>query len=210
MKEPLRKDISWQEISLIEKGAKGLNLKYGWIVEIQGKGFLRKINPTFDLQPHNDLIMLIKSLRPIVAKVESYDYARKLLSLEGFEATEIQQRSIEASVQQEVGKIDITGIRFQTKKKDEGVIILYDFTDENDQTNKRNTSWINLGPVIYGIEEDLKEISDELKIEAYRYEFEDKYADFEQMSFEYPEEDDESENQDVSDAEIVEENNDNK
>lgn len=208
MNEPLRKEVSWQEISLIEKGANGLHLKYNWIVEIQGKGFMRKLGSDFDLQPHDDLVNLMKSLRPIVAKVESYDYARKLLSLEGFEATEIQQQSIEASVQQEVGKIDVTGIKFSTKKKDEGVIINYDFTDENEQTTKRHTSWINLGPIIYGIEEDLKEIVDKLKIEAFRYEYEDKYADFEQMSIEYPEETEEEENDDgVTDVEPIEEDN---
>lgn len=198
---PKQSEIDWQHIKLVENGGKGLQLKYAYLYSFKGHNICKSNTPKTDVPPHDDLIQLIKNLRPIVAKVMGIDYARTLLNMEAFGATDMQHQLTEGIVQQEMKTIDVTGIAISTKKKQEGAVIFYDKHDDNEQVTAQVTAWINAEGAVYGIEEDLKEIIDDLKIEAYRYEYENKYVDFEQMAIEYP-----SDDEQIDEAEVVEDN----
>lgn len=196
-KKQLKKDeIAWQKFKLVENGGKGLDLKYSFLFEEQGQMFVKLITCENQLPPHDDLIKLFKSLRPIVAKIENIDYARRLLNLPGFEPTKIQLELTEATVQESMQSIEVTGISLSERRKEDGVIISYNKNDVNDMVTGTSTAWISLESTIYGIEEDLSDIIAEIKNEAYEYEFGSKYADFEQLTMQFNKEE-------LEDAEMV-------
>ena len=116
MKKTEKKDINWQLIKLIDKGASGLSVKYTYLTEYKGRGVLNTCPFSKDVEPHPSLIDCFNELRPIVSKVENVDYARKLLSLPGFDATETQQQMTEGSVQEAMRAISVTGISISEKK----------------------------------------------------------------------------------------------
>jgi len=197
-KKELKKDeIAWQKFKLVENGGKGLDLKYSFLFDEQGRKFVKVITSENDLPPHDDLIRLFKSLRPIVAKIENIDYARRLMSLPGFEPTKIQLELTEATVQESMQSIEVTGITLSERRKEDGVIISYNKNDVNDMTTGTSTTWISLESEIYAIEEDLSDIIAEIKTEAYEYEFGSKYADFEQMTMQFDNNEEEHEEAEV-------------
>lgn len=193
-----QKEIEWRQIKLVKGGAEGLDLKYGYLFSFKGHNICKNRGSKTDVPPHDCLIDLVKGLRPVVAKVMGIDYARTLLNMPEFEPNDMQQKLTEGIVQQAMKTIDVTGVAISTRKKDVGIIISYDKTDEDEQVTGHATSWINLEGSVYEIEEDLSDTIDELKKEAYRYEFEDVYVDFEQMAIDYPQDDD------IEEANVVE------
>lgn len=205
-KKQLNQDeISWQKVKLIEGGGKGLQLKYCYIREVDGFPFVRSECPEDTMTPHDDLVKLIKSMRILVAKVENIDYARRILDLPGYEPTQIQIQLTEATVQNSMEQIEVTGVSFSERHKDDGVIISYTKTDLDDKVIGHSTTWIQLNKEIYGVEEDLADICKELKREAYEYEFNEKHAKSNEPSlFNNRKKEDKSE---VQDAEIIEETN---
>jgi hypothetical protein len=184
MKQAKKNEIEWQKIKLIAGGAHGLEIKYSYVLSIKNKGFSRTVNNNFDLQPHDDLIRLFKELRAMVAKIEHYDYARALLELNGYEPTQQQIVMTEQKVQQVISTIEITGVNISKKKNVRGVIITYKKSDENENVTGHATNWIpiNSEEFIYSEQDDIKDVVEAIEGEAYEYEFNDKYADFEQLT----------------------------
>lgn len=195
--------ISWRKIKLISSGANGIELNYCYIKEIQGRGFLIGNNFQYDIPPHDDLVKLFKQLRPIVAKIENIDYARKLPHIPGFNPTDIQLRLMEGLTQNTLEDLEVTGISISERKKSEGVIISYKKYDIKEQSTGHSTAWINMSGTEYGIEEDLIDIIIDIKSESFMYEFEDKYADFEQMSIDFDNEDEDEIDLDSDDENVT-------
>jgi len=198
MKTPNRKEFCLRRMKLKENGAKGIDTNWAYLWDIDGLQPINRVGLESDLVPHNDLINLMKELRSIVAKVENIDYARNILTVPGFEPTDTQQLITEAGVQEALQQIEITGISLSTKKDAEGVIITYKKFDNQERCKGTSTSWINMEIIEYGIEEELKDIIDNLKIEAYRYVYEYKHADYGQMTIPIP-------SDIVEEAEVIEE-----
>lgn len=184
-------ELKWQKVKLLDNGAKGLHSEWAELWEHKGKGFLKSQKLDFDIPPHNDLIKALKGLKPIVAKVESFDYARNLLNTKGFEPSDIQIKMTEEMVQQFMEKIEITGVSISEKRSEMGAIISYKKYDEQGKVSRHSTSWIGTEIIVYDVEEELKEILDGIEIEANEYWFNEKCADFEQLSI--PDPDDDSE-----------------
>lgn len=193
-------EISWKKIKLRGNGANGLTTEYSYLRSIHNNSLLKKVITEDELMPSDDLVDAFKSLRPIVAKIENYDYARKFNNLREFEATDIQQQIIEATVQEAIANIEITGVNFSQRQKQEGVIISYSKENIDGKIKGSATTWINIdkeGIIVYEIEDDLKDICDEIKNEAYYYIVGEKYADSAQLSIAYPEEDQKEKEADV-------------
>lgn len=184
--QQLKQDqINWKKIKLVGDGSEGLELSYAYIKEIKGRGFIKSHTLMSDIPPHDDLLNLFKELRPIVATIESVDYARKLPALPGFDATDNQLILIENLTQNIMKSIEVTGIHLSERRKDKGLIISYKKYDIQEQSTGHTTTWIGLSGNEYAIEEDLQEILNEIISESFKYEFEEKYADFEQLAIDY-------------------------
>jgi RAB protein geranylgeranyltransferase component A len=203
-KQELKKDqVNWLKMKLLNGGENGMEIHYSYLMTIKGRGFIKNPKITCDVIPHDDFIRLFKQLKPIVAKIENIDYVRKLSTIPGFDTTENQQRIIESMAQQSMESIKVTGISISERRKSEGIIISYLKYDINENVTGTSTTWINLEGNEYGIEEDLMDIVEDMKNESYSYEFEEKYADFEQLSMEF--EDVEEENIEEAVAEEINE-----
>jgi hypothetical protein len=186
---PKKTETEILKVKLISGGAKGLFLHYAYKFSYQGGTWCRNRKQESDISPHDDLIRLINSLKVIVAKVECFDYAREVIGLSGFEPTDTQIKLTEGVVQTKIESIEVTGISISEKKDGKHVVITYKKSDKMDCETGHATNPINYTAmeIKYGIEDDLKAIVDNIVDEAYMYEFEGKYADKEQLTFDYEE-----------------------
>ena len=204
MKKLKRDEVNWQEVKLLTGGADGIVLKYSYLQKVQARQFIKGITSDNDLEPHSDLVRIFDQFVLIVAKAESIDYARKILDLPGFEPTDAQRSMTEEAVKHELLEVSVTGIKIIEKKDEVGVVITFDKEDDQGELSKgRKTNWIGTGNIIYGVEEEVGELIKQLAEEAYKYEFETKHADFEQMTMDLdPEED---KNEEIEEAKVVDE-----
>jgi hypothetical protein len=200
MKKQKEENIEFSSIKLQSKGAKGLTIKFGYLFSFQNSAVCDNVTLNRDAPVHSNLLKHFKELMPIVSKVESIDYARNLLDLEGFEPTDTQRKLTEKAVQEKLKQIEVTGISITTKKDIRGVIITYDKYDENEQVTGHVTSRIAFGDIIYKIEEDLEDAVDSILEETYKYLYEEKFDNMEQLSISAPSEE-------IEDAEEVVDNN---
>jgi hypothetical protein len=204
MKKVNKNEVAWQQIKLINGGAKGLQLKFSYLENYKGHAIMNSISSKKDVPPTEPFRGQIHSLRPTVAKVMSIDYARELLHESGFEPTDMQQQFIEAAVQKAMRTIEVTGISLSERKQGKGAIISYLKTDEQGQTTGHSTPWIcYTGEFVYGIEDDLEESVEQIVSDAYDYQFDDIYLDFEQLAISYPDEEI-SEDPEVEEADLEE------
>lgn len=182
MQTPKKTEMEFRKIKILKGGGDGIDLEYSYLFSVQGRTFIKKRNEHNDLPAHDDLIQLIKRLRPIVTKVINLDYARDLISAPGFEPTEQQQQMAEGLVQNVMGQIEPTGVIITKKKEGKAVVISYTKEDSQEKVTRHATALINLEDYQYEIEDDLKDIISDLELEAFRYQYEEKYADFEQLT----------------------------
>lgn len=191
-----KSDKQIMSIKLKKNGTDGAEVIYSYLYGIGGATFIRKITHLDDCPVHEDVNKLTHRMNRIVAAIEGYDYARKLLKIPGYEATDNQMKLIEGTVQAMVDKVQVSGVSFSKKKKSEGVIISYLKYDESELSTGHATAWIDMEDSVYGIEEDLLDITTELKNEALKYIAGEKYASFEQLTIDMPD-------NEIEDAEVV-------
>lgn len=201
-KKPEQSGIEWRKIKLIKNGANGIKSDFGYLES--HKGIANHVNfdgASKDVPPHDCFLKLFKRLNVIAATLDGIDYAKKILNISSFAATEEQKNIINGAVSEAVGAVEVTGLNIYKKKDSKQVILSYNKTDEEGEVTGHSTSKLSLEFQKYGIEDLLEEIVGEIEVEAYRYFYDNVYADMEQTTI--FDKDDENLD-DVEEANVVE------
>lgn len=193
MNLPKKTEIEWRKAKLLAGGANGLSYEYAALYAINGMKPLKNHKLEFSLPPHDDMVRIFKELAPHVAAIEQMDYAREIIGIEGYSPTESQIKLTQQVVEGKIRSIEITGISISKKKNKRMVVISYKKPDKNDNLQGHATNQIPIDSeeFIYDCQDDIKEIINNIENELYKYEFEEKFGDMEQLTIPEPDEEDE-------------------
>jgi hypothetical protein len=129
------------------------------------------------VEPHPDLQQRIRSLKEWYMDVTRLKDLYQVILSERFDATE-GQRKIAKSVLDEFKRhLWISQISISGKEENVGVIITGIITGETGQGMALNSHRIKLSDEIFGWEEDLKEVVEEIERECYEYIYNGKVAE---------------------------------
>lgn len=125
-------------------------------------------------EPHEDYLAKIRSLKPYLCEILGFTDVRTIVSHEDFKATDKQIKAAETGYQNKVANIEITGFSIHGKEGNQNVIINGKMTINKLGVIALNTPRIKFSNNIYGWEEDLKELAEQIEHESYLYLFEGK------------------------------------
>lgn len=138
--------------------------------------------------PAKSLTDLLKLMRDMVVTCEDMDYAKKALELPGLKPSKEVQQAIDGSLLDKKSKITVTGVKLVGAGDKEKCTITYKITTTNSKKPKgASTAQILLSSSIYGFEEELEGIIEQLKIEVFKYLYEDNFASKAQLTLYPPE-----------------------
>ena len=126
--------------------------------------------------PHPDLVTKISTLKPILAKMWGYADPKIIVENEKFKATPDQIERIKRLYNEQLQKIEVTGIVVRGEGEKMVVNITGKRKIEGKIAQPLNSPRIALEQKLYGCENDIEDLVPEIKDEVYQYLFEGKCA----------------------------------
>lgn len=125
-------------------------------------------------EPHNDLVVQLKALKPIFAKVINFDWWKEATNKPEFHEHRALMDMLTRSYEDVLLSLDVTGVSLSGTGDNRGAIITGKMTSLTKQKMAVNTHRIIMSGSAYGFEEELTAIIEELTSEVYKYLFEGK------------------------------------
>ncbi len=125
-------------------------------------------------EPHEDFLSKIRALKSYLCEIFGFTDLKTIVKHEDFKATKAQIKSAETGYQNKIANIEITGFSIHGKDDNKNVIINGKFGIQKLGVVALNTPRIKFSNNLYGWEQDLKELVEELSHEAYLYLYENK------------------------------------
>lgn len=135
--------------------------------------------------PHPDFNNLMKRLKPIMAEILGLNSPMSVLNYDKFSANQVQKNIAEKIYQNNLDRLDITGISVSGRDESRGVIITAMLTAPNGMKMAVNSCRIKLADDFYQWIDELNEIVEEIENESYSYIYEAKQA---QLEMPFPQE----------------------
>lgn len=180
MKAPLKENFTLQKIKLISGG--GLSVKFELEEVVGGVNYHSNDTKESSKEPHPDLVNSLEAMAVMVAQIFGYVAVKDIAYKKEFEATVSQKEYLKTYVEQMTEKIRVTGVALSGKGDKKGVVITSSFAVDNKQRVAMNTPRILMKSTVRGFEEELAELIDKIKLEAYLFVYENKVANPEMFS----------------------------
>lgn len=148
----------------------GLNLTYDLREIIGDETYQDKESKSSSKIPHPDLTNLLKSLVPTVARVFGHYRVKAVAEKEN------PKLKLEDAVSEILSDINVTGIHLSGSNENSGLIISATYKTEGNQKVAINTHRIRYTDTVYGFEEDLEEVVQNIEDECFKYLYEGKKA----------------------------------
>lgn len=163
-----RTNFSLSSVKVAKNG--GLNLSYDFREVVGDETYQDKEAKESSKIPHPDLTNLLKSLVPTVATV--FGYYRMKASVEKTNP----KVDLKDSLNELLSDINVTGIHLSGNNENAGMIISATFKTQGNQKVAINTHRIRFTDKVYGFEEDLEDVVENIEEECFKYLFEGKKA----------------------------------
>lgn len=202
MNTPERKNFAMSKVKIPNSGGLYVEFKYNQSIRDEYHEIFDKHQSS--VEPHPDLAARIRSLKDYFIEVTRLKFMYRVIMREQFKASDEQVKIANAAIDELKRYVKITQISKSGKDDNKGVVITGVIEAETGQGMAYNTHRIKLNDEVYGWEEDLTEIVDDIQDEVYSYIYESKVAlpDMFENSLadvEEPEESDEDQNEDGED-----------
>lgn len=123
---------------------------------------------------HPDLQNLFDKLKPVMARIYHLTFFRTLMDVPEFKATKNQKELAEKAYKEIEGKMKITGLSLSGKDDNVGVVLTATFTADTNQKMAINSHRMKFKDVIYGFEEEMENIVNQIEKEVYKFLFKNK------------------------------------
>lgn len=177
-----RSRFKLEKIKLISGG--GVQVKFEKQQVIGSDTYVNTEDLKSSKQPHPDLIALIEEMQEMVAKIFGFISVRSLVSDKKFNGDKIQQKFINAWVEEMISRINVTGVSISGSENTRGAIITATYQVDNKQKVAMNTPRILFSAESRGFEQRLGELVNELEDEAYKFCFGNKVSNPEIFEYE--------------------------
>lgn len=151
----------------------GMEIKWYNYVEYDGEINNEKIGRETPKEIHKELDQLFKDLKPSLIEVIRMNTYKVMVESENFAASKQQKDAIDKCYAQVLQEISVTGVNLNGTEEDLRIVITGTIRAHTGQKIAVNSPNIQLNNDFYGFEENIKEIVKQLKIECYRYYFDE-------------------------------------
>lgn len=158
------------------KSNSGLSIDYSTEEQQGGLTYFDKDHKESTKEPHPDLLKKFSELKPILCRIYYFTFIREVINRKEFAATDKQLQVAERAVQEILPLIEITGVSISGEDEGKGVIIMGTFKAPTNQKMAINSHRLKWDKIVYGFEEELQTIIEELESECFEYLFNDKKA----------------------------------
>lgn len=177
MSIPPKENFNLTKLNISSK--KGVNIHYD-VSRIVGESvFNEKIHIESQETPHPDMLRLLKSLRPMMARIIKQTAFKSVLESPEFKATAKQKEFGETYAEKLLEDIEIRGFSLNGSGDNNGVVITSVFTVGNGQAISINSHNIKLSVETYGFEDVLESVLMDVESEVYDFLFNGKKAQLE-------------------------------
>lgn len=167
MEAPSKESFELQKVSIPNGGGLSVEFKYGKSMRDEYHEFEDKHQSS--VEPHPDLVARIRSLKGFYLEVTRMRTIYKVIFQDRFGASKEQQEIAKAALDELQRYVKITKISLSGKEDNSAVIITGVVEAETGQGMAYNTHRVKLNEEVYGWEENLKQIIEEIHDEVYEY-----------------------------------------
>lgn len=154
----------------------GLHIEYETKHVEESSTFINNEKTDSSIEPHEDLLVKVRALKPYLCEVIGFNDVLKVINHEDFKSSKPQQKTAEIAYDNRMKDVEITGFSINGYDKKRNVIISGKLTIQKLGVVALNTPRIKFSNDLYGWEDELEEIINDLQSEAYKYLFEQKRA----------------------------------
>lgn len=171
---PTEKNYNLSKVKLNPNG--GLQADYQVTEIVGGEPSVTDYHANVSRDIHPDLRGLFEDLRPIVGRVFNITSFLTFLDSDEMKLPESKKTLARSFADELIAKIDVRGVSWSGTDDNVGVVITAVFETPNGLKTCINTPRIKMAQISFGFEEELENIVDAIKTEAYQFLFNGKQA----------------------------------
>jgi hypothetical protein len=156
---------------LTRLGGDGLHLEYESQVIEESTTFTNNEKSNFTVPPHEDLLTKVRALNPFLCEIFGFEDTYKIVKHPDFKASKPQIDKAQKSYINKCSEVEITGFSISGFSDKRTVIISGKFTIQKLGTIAIQTPKIKLSNNLFGWEEEVEKLIDDLQHETYEYLF---------------------------------------
>lgn len=172
MRNPTLKEFNLTKATILKN--KGMHLEYNYQFSIANEAHNFGDKPDITVIPHQDLTVILDSMKPFALQICKLDLMRKIVASEDFKATDEQLEIIEKALIVLTDDLQIMGITLSGQDQNRGAQIICKLKVNQNQFVSMTTQRIRFNSKHYGFEDTLEQMCTEFVEEVYKYRYEGK------------------------------------
>lgn len=177
MTVPSEKSFSLSKVKIVKDG--GLDVHYEVTETVGNESYINKYHVESVKDVHPDLLKLFKRMRPIMARLFNVTSFLSMVETDEFKATKKQKDLAREFGDEATNNIEVRAVSYSGSGDNVGVVLTGLFTFSNGQKAAINSPRLKFDIFSFGFEDELEEISQEVKKEVYAFLFKNKHAQLE-------------------------------
>mgnify|MGYP000415011411 CR=1 FL=1 len=175
MDTPRKEDFRLSAIEIPKNGGLVVKWKYSKSVRDEIHEVEDSIKTT--VEPHPDLKSKVRSLKDYYLEITHLGFLKKVMERDQFKADESQKKLMESGVEELKRLIRISKLSFSGSEDNFGLIITGEVEAWTGQKMAFNTHRVKTEDEIYGFENELADLIEEIRLECYEFIYNGKMAE---------------------------------